>query len=90
MNTYENWAGSLADDLILLEAAQNVLWYYRDSPNEGWQPGNFVEQLIRTMDAADLANLYLLARSFPELAGMVHGAKNIPGGLDALRKLVGA
>lgn len=88
MSTYEDWADSLADDLILNEAAQNVLWYYRDSPNEGWRPSNFVEQLIRAMDAADQANLLLLAKSFPELTGMVYSAKYIPGGLDAIRKIM--
>lgn len=53
----------------------------------GYQPGNFVDHLIKAFVSADPLNKRLLGRGFPEYRLAIHLAQDHALGMDTLRAI---
>ncbi|MEV8023351.1 hypothetical protein [Microbacterium sp. NPDC080220] len=72
---------------VTVETAQHILWVLGDR-NLGVDGGHFVNRLLATVSAADLANREKLQAAFPELVDPFVAAQHTTWGLDWLRAVV--
>lgn len=79
---------STTTPVITEDTARHVLWHY-GRPG-GIQAGSFTENLIVTIDMADLPNRALIALGFPELVAAVALIKDDPHGVLRLQQIAGA
>lgn len=75
-----------AEQLVI---ARQVLWHFGDTVL-GYQPGSFVESLLRTFGRADQRNFARLFLTFPEFGVPAHAVMHTPDGLEELRSFVKA
>lgn len=68
-------------------AAQHVLFVMDDDREVGMEPGSFMTLLIRAAAHADPVNISKMSLGFPAIATAVNIYKNVPGGVDMLRRL---
>lgn len=69
------------------EAARWVLFILDGDHERGTQPGGFTTQIIEAATHADEINLAKLSLGFPAVVTAVSMYKNVPDGVETLRRL---
>ena len=69
---------------ITAEQAAHVLWHFDEG---GYQPGSFVQHLLRAFTSADLTNRHVLADTYPAYGVAVDAAANHPDGITWLQRI---
>lgn len=72
---------------ITPEIARHVLWHFGEPG--GWKPGSFTQNLIRTIEAADVPNTAILAAAYPAYTAAVLLATNSEQGVRHLGQMAG-
>jgi hypothetical protein len=78
---------SLNSPTISAETARHVLWHY--GVKGGYQPGNFTQRLMQTIDAADVVNTARLRAAYPELVDAMFLAGSSLDGIARLQQAAG-
>ena len=78
---------SLNSPTISAETARHVLWHY--GAEGGYQPGNFTQRLMQTVDAADVVHTARLRVMYPELVDAMNLAAHQEDGIAQLQAAAG-